>query len=367
MSDISIVIPTRNRQKFLIQTVQEIFNISSNVEIIVMDNSDSPLVHDFDTNGNTYKYVYTEKLLSVVDNFENALQYPTRKYVAFIGDDDLISGNIEEIISVMESNKIDSIYPWSDGYISHFIWPGILGESGYLWVKEFDKSITLYSAQDSIDKAIQFPGKGPSNLPKIYQGIVSSDIIKKASKKFGHVFGGVSPDIYSGLLLADVSDTLASIDYPFVIPGASINSTAGEGVLKSDREANKSNREHISRFGDSLEWPGYIPDVYTPHTVWALSLCAAAETIGNKQYLKYLNFLYAEMFVKYPNYRSQILDSYSKKFHQSTNRVEQIFYGAYSLINYYFPRINSRLISKGKKSKKISFNHISEVQGHVKW
>jgi hypothetical protein len=225
--------------------------------------------------------------------------------------------------------------------------------------------LSLFSPQKSINNAIHYPGKGPSNLPKIYQGIVSQDVIKKTFKKYGHVFGGVSPDIYSGLLLADCSRNLASIDYPFIIPGASIASTAGEGFLKSDREKNKSNREHINRFGNALNWPEYIPDVYTSHTVWALSLYAALDTLKIDKNRKYIYFLYLEMLAKYPEFWREVFECGYKNSDSLLRHLEKLIHGMGSALKYYLPRGLKKTINKKPAAIKILFKNISEVPGHV--
>jgi glycosyltransferase involved in cell wall biosynthesis len=366
MSDISIVIPTRNRHLFLKQTVQEILNISHGNEIIIVDNSDSILRHDFVIGSNQLKYIHSSDTLSVTGNFEKAISLPSRKYVTFIGDDDLISPKFDEIVNYLDDGKFESLYPWNNGYISHFIWPGVITNSGILYMRAFDSKVTEYLPQNSIDNAIRFPGKGPANLPKIYQGIVSQDLIKKTRSKYGQIFGGVSPDIYSGITLASCSKKIASINYPFIIPGASALSTAGEGFVKSDRDKVKSNKDHIKRFGEALDWPDIIPDVYTSHTVWALSLYAAANKIALKTPRKYLAFLYIEMLIKYPEFQQEIRKSFRAANLSSIQQIQLFINGLGSYIGYYLPRISNRIFHQENKFSEIEFSNISEIALNVK-
>jgi glycosyltransferase involved in cell wall biosynthesis len=363
MSDLSIVIPTRNRHQFLKQTVQVILSAVKNAEIIIVDNSDEPLRHDFLINGNQLQYVYTSEQLSVVGNFEKSLGYTSRRYVSFIGDDDLISDDLAQIIGVMDRDRLDSLYPWNNGYVAHFIWPGVQGEKGTLWLKDFDKNITIHPPCEAIERASRFPGKGPANLPKLYQGIVLQDVISKTRKAYGHVFGGVSPDIYSGLLLAANSKKSASMNYPFILPGASSASTAGEGVQKTDRDRNKANKDHVARFGHSLTWPRFIPDVYTPHTVWALSMFAALDTLSSSNNRKYLGFLYLEMLMKYPALYEEIKAAYLDT--PCSSRLSQLLLGVKSLLEYYLPRIQRKLLPEKAGTRKIPFDSIVEIGGHL--
>lgn len=366
MSDISIVIPTRNRHKFLVRTVQTILDMSSDIELIIVDNSDNELNHDFVCGNNKLKYTHSNENMSVVDNFEKAMKFASRKYICFLGDDDLISSRIDEILSLLDGQKLDCIYPWNDGYIAHFIWPGVVNASGELWMSEHDFSLKSYSPRNSIKNAIRFPGKGPANLPKVYQGIVSRSLVDAAIKKYGHVFGGVSPDIYSGLLLASCAKSVTSINYPFVIPGASVMSTAGEGILKTDRDKNKAAREHIKRFGDSLMWPEYIPDVYTSHTVWALSLISAIETIGLNPDKKNMGFLYLDMLHRYPEYKKEILFSLNCLSNSNLEKMDILRRGVVLGMNYYIPRAAKKIVHSSKKIKKIEFEDIEEIPEYVK-
>jgi len=364
MSDISIIIPTRNRHQYLVKTVQDMLFALNGVELIIVDNSDCRLEHNFILSGNELKYFYSTKCLSVVDNFEAAISYATRKYVAMIGDDDLVSGMLPEIVKIMTDSDIDCIAPWNDGYIAHFLWPGVKEAAGQLWIRDYDWSLVRHSPEHAILNSMKYPGKGPSDLPKIYQGIVSQDVIKKVLKKYGKVFGGVSPDIYSGMLLASCSRSIASINFPFLIPGASVTSTAGEGHLRADRAQDKKSKEHISRFGDQLEWPDFIPDVYTAHTVWALSLYAAVQKMKIPASRKNIYFLYIEMLIRYPNYSREVFDSMKANGSFATMPVEALR-GLTSFVQYYAPRIINRISLKNRQYRKILFNEISDVRLYI--
>lgn len=364
MPDISIIIPTRNRHQYLVKTVQDVLFALNGIELIIVDNSDVVLEHDFTLCGNDLKYFHSTRNMSVVENFEIAIGYATRKYVAMIGDDDLVSGRLPDIVKIMTDNGIECMAPWNDGYIAHFLWPGVKETAGQLWIRDYDWSVVQHSPERVILNSTKYPGKGPSDLPKIYQGIVSQDVIKKVLKKYGKVFGGVSPDIYSGMLLASCSKTIASINFPFLIPGASVASTAGEGHLRADRAQDKKSKEHISRFGDHLEWPNFIPDVYTAHTVWALSLYAAADKMKIPAREKYIYFLYIEMLIKYPNFYSKVF--HSMKANSVFSKVPiEILRGVISLVEYYTPRVINRISSKNRQYRKILFNEISDVRLHI--
>ena len=111
-------------------------------------------------------------------------------------------------------------------------------------------------------------------MPRIYHGIVKRKVIVAIRSKYGSVFGGVSPDIYSAVLISLEAKKIFQIDAPFIIPGGSPVSTAGQGAARTDR-ANLYDTEHIRRFGVKLQWSASIPEYYAPHNVWAYSMLEA--------------------------------------------------------------------------------------------
>lgn len=358
MTDFSLIIPTRNRHAYLKKTVDIISNKYPDIEIIVSDNSDSSLGGDVDILPPNVKYFYSSELMSVVDNFEYATSKATRKYISIIGDDDILGPGINSVLTRMEANKWSCIYPWNSGYVAHFIWPGKSNDSlGKLYIKSYDGQIKSFNAKESIDSAMMYMGKGPANLPKIYQGIVSVDIINKAKKKYGKVFGGISPDIYSGVLLADCTDEIHSINAPIIVPGACNESTAGEGHSKVDRAKNKESKEHIERFNGRLNWPESIPDLYTSEIVWGYSLNEAALTIGKIIDEDSKAFFYLELMARHHQFCPQIFKSFCSEFPGIFSKSYAAAIGVRRLAKYYLPRLPDRLAS----SKTISTYDINNV------
>lgn len=366
---LSVIIPTRNRHIYLFETVKEIRKRYKNVEIIISDNSDCCLEEkaiqmlEIDCDA---IYYHTQELLSVVHNFERSVQYASCDYVTMIGDDDLLGPNIDRVIDYMRECECEAAYPWTSKYVAYFFWPGIDAKKGRLYLNQFSGDFVEIDCQSSIEMALQFPGKGPSDLPKIYQGIVSRDLINRTKESYGHIFGGVSPDIYSGILLAMLCKKLCKIDYPFIIPGGSAESTAGEGRQKRDRESKKENREHISRFGSDLDWPKFVPDVYSSHTVWAQSLYCATKTIGIDFEKINFSFLYLEMFLRHRKFKEQILQSLIAYNHSKFNVLKFLIEASWSAFKYYLPRLIKRLsFFRKNESEVFEFTEISQIYDFV--
>ncbi len=116
-------------------------------------------------------------------------------------------------------------------------------------------------------------------MARAYHGIVSRALVDRVAERFGRLFGGVSPDIYSATLLTHLATNAWILDYPFVVPGASAPSTSGELTARQD-SGKLDAREHIKRFGSGLRWDERIPSFYSPDTVWAFSHQSALDRLG---------------------------------------------------------------------------------------
>ena len=122
---LSIIIPTRNRQKYTISAITSIIGISTpDLELVVQDNSDSRDLEEYIRNNvddTRLKYNYTSTPLSMIDNFNTAVGLASGKYLCLIGDDDGVNPEIIEATRWADMNDIDALKPTvSVGYL----WPG---------------------------------------------------------------------------------------------------------------------------------------------------------------------------------------------------------------------------------------------------
>lgn len=284
---LSVIIPTRNRTRYLLDSLDVILAHTSNSEVIIHDNSDTddlkkqlgPVIAS-----GRVRYVHVTEPLSVVGNFERALLLAEGEYVIFIGDDDAIGPGIEEIAQWAKEQEIDAVVSYRDAFLASYFWPGVRSKyfgdaySAQLFVNEYTGRVWQIDPRAALRAVSSKLGGGLGQLPRAYHGLISKRLVARIHERHGHLFGGVSPDIYSATLIAAHAGKVVVVDYPFVIPGASPSSTAGQGAERSDRGTLRTT-EHIARFGPSLKWDEAIPEFYSPHTVWAYSLCKALEQV----------------------------------------------------------------------------------------
>ena len=174
---LSIIIPTRNRQKYCLESALSILKeLDETCELIIQDNSSNNSLKDaFEKLDNKIiKYNYNSKPLSFIDNFEEAVLLSTAKYFCILGDDDSITGDMLPLVKWMDANDIDSLASTS---VIDYIWPndeipkyknGLLKLPIYAGGKVF---------VDAKAKLIELLKKGilgyqSYHLPRTYHGII---------------------------------------------------------------------------------------------------------------------------------------------------------------------------------------------------
>ena len=189
---ISIIIPTRNRYEYLLDTVRLTLDRLDDVEIVVCDNSDSTrlgsdLAPYIDEGSVVYRY--SSQKLSVVDNFENALKLSSGSYVLFIGDDDAIGPGLSQICSWALAHDVDAVVSYGNRFIANYFWPGVSSKyfgDGYestLFISKFSGIGKKIDTKRALKQVCQHFGGGLGELPRAYHGLISRTLINKIYKK----------------------------------------------------------------------------------------------------------------------------------------------------------------------------------------
>lgn len=300
MSLITIIIPTQNRQVYAAAAVHKITEVLPSAQIIVSDTSaDDSLRHMLPdaSVGSNVSYVRPGRPLDVVSHFEFALNYATGRYVMFLGDDDCIGPGLEEIAIWAEQKGVDAVFSYGTSFLANYFWPGVKsrfygdGYASSLFVRPFTGTAKKIDPIVELRKTLRDFGRGLGAMPRAYHGLVSLELINKVKKRYGSLFGGVSPDIYSATLLSALASNVWQVDYPFCLPGGSPSSTAGTGAARTDITSLEEN-PHTAAF-DNLQWDALIPSFYTPDIVWAFSLKKAVDRLERSDLVPNYARLYA--------------------------------------------------------------------------
>lgn len=300
---LSIVVPTRNRIFCAEHLINYILKFNEDFELIICDNSDVDDLKKIISqklNDVRLKYSYSNEKLSVVDNFNQALAKSNGEYVLFLGDDDLISPRLFKYVKSLKSRQVDAVLFGRQKSVIHFFWPGVKAAhwgdiGGKLFFSNFSGSEQPVNLQNVIRHANLHLGTGPREMPRAYLGIISRNVAQQVQQKYGALFGGVSPDVYSSHLISSIAKKVIRLDYPMIIPGATPASTSAQRAERSDVGDIKAN-DHTGRFKD-IDWHSQIPQYYAPYTVWALSLYQA--TLKTHHFISQSGFshLYAQCLI----------------------------------------------------------------------
>jgi len=285
MPILSIIIPTHNRAKYAVPTIRSALSISPDVEVVVSDTSQEDHISGQfvnDPDWSRVRLVRPGQVLSVVDNFNQGLQHASGDYLLFLGDDDLVTPKIADLLTWAKRNRVDAIQLT---FPAIYYWPDFmhkrLGDhyAGTLHLGTFSGAVRRHDAKRTLREAAEKLGGGVFDMPRAYAGIVSKDLVQAIVAKQGSLFGGVSPDIYSAALIADAATHCVSIDYPVIVPGSSGASTAGQSANGKHIGALRDNA-HIGAFRN-LIWDDLVPEFYSVPTVWSYSLLRALKTLDS--------------------------------------------------------------------------------------
>ncbi len=289
---LSIIIPTRNRQIYCIESIQSILpDIDDRCEIVIQDNSSNNylegLVEALNNSNIIYKYNSTPK--SFIDNFEEAVSLSTGKYFIILGDDDSTTKDIIPIVEWMDKEGIESL---SSSFVVDYIWPNDKIDkfsTGYLSIPDYKGGSRSVDVDNNLKELIKngFLAYQTFNLPRTYHGIIKRSRIEQVKKIGGRYFGGLTPDIYSTVALACVIKNHVIIDYPFSIAGACPASATANATI-GGHAGELKDAPHFNHRGD-YEWESTIPRYYSVETIWAETAIKALKDMKYPDWISLFN------------------------------------------------------------------------------
>lgn len=284
MALVSIVIPTKHRAQYARWTIGACLRLGAQCEVVVADSAaDDGLRDTLRELGLLDKIVYvrTSPDFSVVDNFNEAIRHASGEFVTCIGDDDIVTSAIFDVAEYAVRKGIECI---TFSYALTYWWPDFMHrrrgtiDAATVGAASFSGQVRKLDPRRELRHAASKLGTGPQNMPRIYAGLVKRSVLERIGEKYGALFGGVSPDVYSSTLLAQECSSLVHIDYPVIVPGLSGGSTSGTSSNGTHLGKLREN-SHIAPFRN-LIWDARVPEYYSVPTVWSFSMLKALEKIS---------------------------------------------------------------------------------------
>ena len=256
---LSVVVPTRNRSATLRHCLRTITSQDyPRLQIIVSDNCSA------DDTGTMVaaiadpriSYIRTPTPVSMTDNWNFGLAAVTGDFVTFIGDDDgFVPGGIAAGMGLLKQTgraaltwkKLD--YHWPDH-------PVIATRN--LLQGESEPVVFEVEGRKKLALVLAFQ-EGYNRLPCIYNSLVDTTLVRRVQelspdRKF---FGGLAPDIYSGIALSPFVGKYLELKFPLTINGASGRSN---GVLHGLADKTPGQQSLLNEFFE-LEVRRYDPDI----------------------------------------------------------------------------------------------------------
>lgn len=294
---LSIIIPTKNRYECLIPVVTALLKHikSEDIELVIQDNSDDNQEGFlfFETlQDKRVKYFYHQESLSIQENTIFAIDNARGKYLIFIGDDDLVSPNIYDVVEFLNKKNIDclvfnSAYYWwntvSFEKENHF------HRKNALWLPiNQSQELVERSAQDELEIMLQSGAGIFLRLPKFYHGIVRRDILDQIKVKTGTYLPGSSPDIAFSTALSLVLDKYYFVNFPLSVFGASKNS--GGGMTARKQHYGKIEDQKFLPKNIIENWNKYIPKIWSEKTIYAQTVTEVLKIFKSNKQFNYITF-----------------------------------------------------------------------------
>ena len=279
---ISVIIPTRNRQRYAEAAARQILSLHQDIQVIVQDNSDDNMLEESfaDLRDNKYFiYNHIDERISFVDNYELAVSFAEGEYFIALGDDDGLLSNITECVNWMKKQKIDAIKP---SVKSSYTWPDpdsdvLAKREGVFSTKTFSGKIRFFDTRTTVIDLLKHGGMDYLVYPLAgtYHRIVRMDLLNEVKQKTGRYYSGLTPDMYSAISLSLLPNIrFAEIDYPISLPGVCPTSASAKSA-KGEHCGKLETAPHFIGLKEPYIWDERIPKFYSVETIWGETLLKA--------------------------------------------------------------------------------------------
>jgi glycosyltransferase involved in cell wall biosynthesis len=271
----SILVPTRDRPATLRATLASLTQQSGNdFEVVVADNAGSAstkaVVEEFQAQFPFVRYLRSDEILPMADNWERGLAACVGNYVTILGDDDgFLPSTLamaRKLINVTQAKLIawePHVYWWPDTIV---YW-----NANRVVAHLANNAISV----NSREMLVQFFAgvRSFAHLPMIYNAFVHRTVVEQCRQRWGRYFlpKNLAPDITSGVV-----NLMGTENFVFSYRGLSIRGNSGKsnGTAQWARSLGVKQRE--AYFADERKTLAEImhPDlIVSPHLQFIIANC----------------------------------------------------------------------------------------------
>jgi len=225
----TVIIPTRERCDTLRHTLRTVVEQRyANLEIIISDNCSADdtreVVESF--GDPRIRYLNTGKRVSMSHNWEFALDHVDGGWVTFLGDDDgMLPGALARVASVIAGTQARAVVSqWRFYY-----WPNSTVSANHLMIP-CSEGIEIRDASKWLARLMRGRA-GYQDMPYLYTGgFADMRLVNAARSPKGPFFCSMTPDVYSGIALACVTDSYVMLGEPVCVMGVSSHSNGASNL-----------------------------------------------------------------------------------------------------------------------------------------
>lgn len=340
---LSIVVPTKDRYKYLKYLINLVAGLKSDeVELVIQDNSDdntefirylNELKYDF------IRYDHTSGQIPMAINSDKAILNSSGDYVCFLGDDDGFTKYLLDCVKWMEKNGMEAV---KSAHVLYY-WPDVsqgsekAAPSATILCKRFTGNVSFPNPVEELKKVLKKGITDRGNMPLVYHSIVSRKALDKVYEMTGTFFPGNSPDISNAVALSLTIKKFAIIDLPLAFSGCSVYHSGGVYAT------GKKGQPEISeipwfRPDAEMKWDKKVPRVASNTLIWADSAINALKSMGREDLYDMVNFnkMYSYFVMRNP-------DLISKVFDVCTNKLAFCFVYTTEIIKKYLMSLYRRI------------------------
>lgn len=300
---LSVIIPTKDRYTTLIPVLKSFLKYieSDEIEFIVQDNSENKEDLGDIILDERIIYDYIPISMSIKENTTEAIHKINGEYTIFIGDDDLLSPHIIDIVKLMKEKNMNCLI-YNAGY---YWWNSVdfVNETYYHKKRAFWEPTNLnlnfvkMNSEKELDNVLLNGAGGMLNLARYYHGIIKTSLLHEIKKETGYFLNGSSPDMGFAASLNLIVKEYFFINFPISIYGASKNS--GGGWTASKKHFGKiEEQKHLPKNIKDL-WDNKIPYIWSETSIYGQTMY---EILSQFKVDKKINYsaLYATMLAFEP-------------------------------------------------------------------
>jgi glycosyltransferase involved in cell wall biosynthesis len=246
------------------------------LRILVSDNASTDgsreVVEEFRNRDKRVEYINPGTRLGMSSHWEFALNHVSSGMVCVIGDDDGLMPQ-----AMLDLDEAIKAHPGTEAFHrghSAYLYPNLASEGAGKLTLEINTAAERRDSKEWLAKVFNNE-VWYTELPSIYYGCASVQILDKLRARSGRVIHSMTPDGYTAVAIAAVTDHYLHLGKPFTITGGSRHSTGYSSNCPGGPE------EPIKRYLSEIDIP-FHPSLTFVKSIYAIQgeVCLRAAEQG---------------------------------------------------------------------------------------